>query len=151
MGEEEEEAVRQHHLRLQVPVSPTIQPSTTQLHAKLWKRIANCTVSASEALPWCNRQSSRLSVSGFAGRYTACSCSREASCVTMSSGMRSSRRWLDLPAASSSRANAREATVHVGLQSRTPRVDFVQLAVSLLRARQAEQEGCHQLCRTWAD
>merc|ERR1719382_58440 len=58
--------------------------------------------------------------------------------------MRSSWRRPGLPAANSSRALAREATtMHAGLQCGTQRVAFVQLAVSLLRARQAEQEGCH--------
>merc|ERR1712190_641550 len=102
-------------------------------------------------------QSTQLNVSGFAGRYTACSCNREASCSMVHpqtrtrSWMRSSWRRRDLAAASSSRASAQEAALLAELQCRAQRVAFVQLAISSLRARQAEQEMCYQLCTSWAD
>merc|ERR1712039_262004 len=100
-----------------------------------------------------NQQSTQLNISGFAGRYTACSCSEEVSCSIVQpwrvlSWMRLSWRRPDLPTANSNRAYAQDVCM---LRCRAQWVIFVQLAVSLLRARQAEQEGCHELCRFWAD
>merc|ERR1712228_807018 len=67
-----------------------------------------------------NRQRTQLNVSGFAGRHTACSCSREASCSTVHpqtrSWMRSSWRRPDLAAANSSRASAQEVAMYAELQ-----------------------------------